>query len=262
MRIEDNEAHLWYGQADTVSAPDLLRRYMEILSDEEQEALERHRFSRDRHAELVRRVMVRYLLSRYVAVEPSCWRFRTNNYGRPEIAEPHLGDVLRFSVSHTEGLIVVLISKRRGVGVDVERLPCAGCYMQIANDFFSPAEASHLGSLDPSTRALRFLQLWTLKESYLKARGVGLTAPLDQVSFAIEPSPTRRIEFHVDASLEDDPRRWQFDLEGVGEEYIVATAVERSRDERVLLLTREAPCMTAPPELREQVGPASIAKHS
>ena len=139
------------------------------------------------------------------------------------------------------------LSKNRDVGVDVECLPYDGPCLQVADQFYSPIEVSTLRSLRSSERALRFIQYWTLKESFIKARGVGLAAPLDEFSFSIEEAPTKRTEIRLDPSLEDDPERWQFNLDDIGEEYIVATAIERRRDEKIHLVRREVLHTTAPP---------------
>jgi 4'-phosphopantetheinyl transferase len=261
-QIKKDEAHLWYGRADSTVDPRLLHRYRKILSEDEREKVDRYHFPEDRHAGLLTRAMVRCLLSRYVAVEPSRWKFRTNRYCRPEIAEPKLSSTLRFSVAHTDAVIVVLISKNRDVGVDVECLPYDGPCLQVADQFFSPIEVSTLRSLRSSERALRFIQYWTLKESFIKARGVGLAAPLDEFSFSIEEAPTKRTEIRLDPSLEDDPERWQFNLDDIGEEYIVATAIERRRDEKIHLVRREVLHTTAPTEPGERVIPAPIDDHS
>ncbi len=238
-QIKKNEAHLWYGQPDRISDPCLLRRYRELFTEDEREKIDQYHFAKDRHASLVTRAMVRCLLSRYVAVEPSDWRFRSNRYGRPEIAKPGHAGTLRFNIAHTKGMIVVLISKNREVGVDVECLSYLGPCLEIADRYFSPSEVETLRSLPSSEQALRFIEYWTLKESFIKARGMGLAIPLDEFSFRIEKKPRDKIDIRFAPSLEDNPARWQFSLDAIGEKHIVATAIERRSDERLQLLRRE-----------------------
>ena len=135
--IRENEAHLWYGRPDDISDSILLRRFRELLSEDEREKFERYHFAEDRHSSLITRAMIRCLLSRYAAVEPSDWQDRTNTYGRPEIAKPSHAGKLRFNIAHTKGIIVILICKNRNVGIDVERYPYLGPYQEIADRFFS-----------------------------------------------------------------------------------------------------------------------------
>lgn len=237
--IKTDEAHLWYGRADRAVDPRVLHRYRTLLSQDERQKLDRYRFAKDRDTGLLTRVMVRCLLSRYCTVEPSGWRFQTNPYGRPEIAMPKRARALRFSVAHTRGMIVVFISKNREIGADVESVPYDGPSLQVADRLFSPFEVSDLRSLPARERAARFIQYWTLKEAFLKARGVGLSAPLDEFSFSLDEAPTDGIEIRFDPSFGDDPERWQFDLHDIGEDHLVATAIERRGHERIRLVRRE-----------------------
>jgi 4'-phosphopantetheinyl transferase len=208
-----------------MSDPRLLRRYRELIAEDEQERIDQYRFAKDRLVSLVAWGMVRCLLSRYAAVEPSDWRFRSNRYGRPEIAKPGHAGTLRFNIAHTEGMIVILISEGREVGVDVESLPYLGPCLEIADRHFSPSEAEQLRSLPSSEQTLRFIEFWTLKESFVKARGMGLALPLDEVSFRIERRPRSA--------------RWQFNLYAIGEKHVAATTIERHSTERLQLLRRE-----------------------
>jgi len=247
--IKQDEVHLWIGRPDSISDPRLLRHFRKLLSQDERERLDRYHFAEDRHAGLLTRAMVRCLLSRYAAVTPSHWRFQTNQYGRPEIAEPEFANALRFNVAHTKGMIVVLISKEREVGVDVECLPYHGPCLQLASRFFSAAEVSVLRSLTPAERSLRFIQYWTLKEAFLKARGMGLAAPLNQFAFDIGEDSTKNIEINFDPSLTEDPERWHFRLDTIGENHVVATAIERNFDERIKTLHREMFSVMDPAQL-------------
>ena len=206
--FKENEAHVWYAEVDSVSGPGVLRSCEEILSKEEREKAYRYHFSSDQHTALITRAMIRSLLSHYVSVEPSQWRFGFNQYGRPEIAKPEKANNLRFNIAHTSGFIAIVISKNREVGIDVERLPYIGPYIEIASRFFAPSEISMLGCLPPSEQAVRFIEYWTLKESFVKARGMGLVIPLDEFSFQYVETSGKKIEANFSPSLNDSPERW------------------------------------------------------
>jgi len=238
-QIKRNEAHLWYARIDKVFDRQALRRYRELLSDEERERTERYRFAKDRDTSVITRALVRCLLSQYTSVEPTRWRFRTNQHGRPEIAKPDLANTLRFNVSHTTGMITVFISENRDVGVDVECLPYIGPYMEVAARFFSPTEEKALRSVPWSEQASKFIKYWVLKESYIKARGLGMSLSLRDFSFRITEKSQERIEIQFSPPY-DDPKRWQFNLVAFGDTHIVATAVERRNNQRVQLSMREA----------------------
>ncbi|MEJ7807619.1 MAG: 4'-phosphopantetheinyl transferase superfamily protein, partial [Telluria sp.] len=129
-------------------------------------------------------------------------------WGRPEIAVHHDLPGLHFNLSHTHGLIALAVSTQRMLGVDVEnvavRTPSAG----IAEHYFSPTEVAALATLPPALRGERFFEYWTFKESYIKARGMGLSLPLDRFSFHFPDA--HQVHLAVDADLDDDARNWQF----------------------------------------------------
>ena len=186
------------------------------------------------------RALVRLTLSRYCGVPPARWRFRTNPHGRPEIASP--ASRLRFNVSHTEGLVVCLVSRGRELGVDAESLRRERHWLDLAERFFAPAEARALREVPAARRALRFLEYWTLKESYVKARGRGLTLPLSSFWFDLPAPAGIRVRFTP--AVDDDAARWQFSLDRVGAGHVVATAVDRAGASRVRIRYYEV----GPPE--------------
>src|SRR6185295_18612851 len=120
----------------------------------------------------------RTTLSHYAAVDPTAWQFARNRRGRPEISGPLGVAPLRFNLSNTAGLIACLVTLGVDVGVDVEDTHRRGETVRIANRFFSASEVAALEALPPERQRQRFFEYWTLKESYIKARGMGLAIPL------------------------------------------------------------------------------------
>ncbi|MCA1586150.1 MAG: 4'-phosphopantetheinyl transferase superfamily protein [Acidobacteria bacterium] len=114
---------------------------------------------------------------------------------------------LRFNLSHTHGLVACVAAVGCDVGVDVEWMDRA-LTNDIAERFFSPHEAAELRRLPDAEQSRVFFDYWTLKEAYIKARGLGLAIPLDQFSFRLRPPAPPAIAF--EPALDDDPARWQF----------------------------------------------------
>ena len=215
-----------------------LARCRAVLTDDEREKTDRFRFARDRHSCLITRALVRTTLSRHHDVPPERWRFRTNGHGRPEIAAP--ASPLRFNLSHTNGLVVCLVSRGRAVGVDVESLERAGRWVDLADRYFAPREAAALRRVNAAGRAVRFLEYWTLKEAYIKARGLGLALPLADFSFDLPARTPDDIEIRFTTAIDDDAARWQFGLTRIGRAHLAATAIERHAGAPVRLTVREA----------------------
>lgn len=165
--------------------PMLLARYEALLSSGERERLARIVHEETRHEYLVARALVRTTLSRYdAAVAPPAWRFDVNAYGRPSLAAGQTARDLRFNLSHAHGLIACAVTFSRAVGIDVEWNRRDGSsLLDSIEHFFSPSEARETMALAEAERMARFFRVWTLKESYIKAHGKGLSIPLADFSF-------------------------------------------------------------------------------
>lgn len=169
---------------------------------------------------------MRTVLSRYQPVAPEAWQFTTNPYGRPEVANPEVHDLrLTFNLSHTHSLIVLGVAKERYFGVDIENIENRSCCLDLARQVFAPCEAVALVSLPHEEVQTRFFEYWTLKESYIKARGMGLSIPLDKFSYSF-PKPGV-VAIDIAADLGDIPERWQFWLMRPSERYSLALCAER-----------------------------------
>ena len=166
------------------------------------------------------------------------WRFAANEYGRPAIVEPEEARGLSFNLSHTRGLIVCLVARGREVGVDVENRERNGELLKIAHRYFSPSEVEALRALPARDQHERFFVYWTLKESYIKARGMGLAIPLAQFSFEVD-EPKRGIRISFDPRLEDDPARWQFTMLSYGKRHPIAASISSRGDRPARLVVRE-----------------------
>ena len=237
--LSQNEAHLWVVRPERITAPELLRSYEALLTNDEREERDRFRFAKERHRCLVTRALVRSVLSRYADVPPDRWRFVANQYGRPEVAEPRLVPPLRFNLSHTNGLIVCLVATGREVGVDVEERQRSAELLGFAHGYFSPFEIAALSSLPKREQVDRVVMYWTLKESYIKARGMGLAIPLAQFSFDLDDRSGRGIRIFIDPRLDDDPESWQFRLLSYGRGHFIAASIRRRDGDILSLRLRE-----------------------
>ncbi len=231
LSLLPDEVHVWLAFPDQITDEPLLMRCRSVLTPEEQAATERFVFARHRHQHLLTRALQRDLLSRYTGVQPAAWRFEKNGYGKPEISSPRHWHRLRFNLSHTDGLIACAVTLERDVGVDVEYVGRPVRVMELAPSVFAPPEVSGLQRLRPSEQRARFFALWTLKEAYIKARGKGLSIPLDKFSFTFKQH--EEIGIDIDPSLEDDAATWQFERTYATEDHAMAVAARRTDDRRL-----------------------------
>jgi 4'-phosphopantetheinyl transferase len=240
--LPDGEIHLWLADLDAIEDESLHAAYRELLNDAEKEQEPRFYFARDRRRYLVTRALVRTVLSRYAAVDPAEWVFSTNAYGRPEIDKAEIDNAeakeLSFNISHTHSMIVLGVTRKRALGVDVENFRARNVSMGIADRYFAPQEVTVLNAAPEHEQQYRFFEYWTFKESYIKARGMGLSLPLDKFSFHY--ASDRAVGIAIEPELADDPARWQFWQFRPTADYLVAICAERLGDGSPSLVVREA----------------------
>ena len=209
-QLEQDEIHLWCCDDTQVKDASLIHHYRAWLDDVELDRLGRFYFAEHRHQFLVARALVRFALSTYhSSIGPADWRFGSNDYGRPTIVNRELvASDLVFNLSHTRGLIVLAFCHGGELGVDVEHCDKSCDNTLLSDQFFSPVEAAALRALPISQQRFRTLDHWTLKEAYIKARGMGLAIPLD--SFSFDLSSPGGIDFSVETEAGDRADGWQF----------------------------------------------------
>lgn len=184
----------------------LADQYLELLSPAEQVQRLRFHFERDRHRYLVTRALVRTVLSWHVGIPPEELAFAADAYGRPLLVNPgEAARAITFNVSHSNDLLICAVRRGGALGVDTENLQ-RGASLDSADRYFANVEAVDLRALPVSRQQSRFLELWTLKESYIKARGLGLSLPLNEFGFRFPADGELRPFFHNG----DAPARWKF----------------------------------------------------
>lgn len=233
---------LWLTSYDEITDAALHDTYRALLTRDEREQELRFHFPDDQRRYLVTRALVRTVLSRYLDVDPREWRFTTNRYRRPQIANPgHDGGRLRFNVSHTKGLIAVGVARHRELGVDVENVSARTVSIDIARRFFAGSEVAELARVPAKRRQDRFFEYWTFKESYTKARGMGLSLPLEKFSFDFPHEHAVRLA--IEPELGDDAARWGFWQFRPPGDYLLAVCAERHRLESpAITIRRTVPC--------------------
>ena len=171
------------------------------------------------------RALQRRALSSCTDIAPDAWRFVADNNGRPRIAAPAGAPPLCFSVANTRGLVACAVSLARDVGLDVETwrddVPAL-----LVQRCFGPDERTALASLPTAAQPRRFVELWTLKEAYIKARGLGLSLPLERIGLALDDGPPRLV---LDPSLGDDGASWQLALWSPTSSHAAALCVQSWR---------------------------------
>ncbi|HEV2270038.1 MAG TPA: 4'-phosphopantetheinyl transferase superfamily protein [Steroidobacteraceae bacterium] len=207
LAADSSRIDLWCTYISEISDGSLWPRYDTLLSADERAAQARLRFAKDQRRYLVTRSLVRTVLSRYAAVRPQDWAFSAGPRGRPQISAPRAAPALEFNISHSADLVLLGVTSGRALGIDTESVVAREADIDGLNRYFAPEESAALLALAPRERRRRFFELWTLKESYIKARGLGLAIALD--AFRFELAGERGLTLHMRPELGDSPDRWR-----------------------------------------------------
>jgi len=192
-----------------------------VLSPDELERSERYRFDQHRNEFILTRAVLRNVLALYTAQSAESLSFDYSAQGKPALKNGPAD--LRFNVSHTEGLAVLALVRDREIGVDAEKIRPQPDAQKLAKRFFSPREQSFLEKLSGDELQRAFFRCWTHKEAYIKAKGEGLSIPLNAFDVSLEEDhPPRLVGTRPDPT---EAERWTlYDL-SIGQGYAAALAV-------------------------------------
>ena len=217
LTLANNEIHLWMTKPEELLGNDeLLTTYATLLTSKETAKQQRYKFAKDRHDALITRAFIRDLLSYYADIAPQDWQFEKGEKDKPEIINCPLP--LRFNISHTKNLIICAVTLEDDIGCDVENTGRSNDVLAIAERYFSPTESKELFTLPVAQQRNRFFDYWTLKESYIKAWGLGLAIPLKDFSFNIADTEDKHkelltIKHNISLSFAehrvDEPQIWR-----------------------------------------------------
>ncbi len=216
--------HLWYAQP--LERRSLFADLSALLSPEEDDRRTQLRFEGNRQDFVFARGMLRTLLAAYLETDPRGLRFQYSEHGKPSLAGSDAENELQFNLSHTQGAVLLAICRRRAIGVDIERVREDFSVQEIAERFFSLAERQALMRLPEAERRPAFFRCWTRKEAFLKARGHGLSFPLDRFDVSIGADETEvRLTTRPDPMEAQD---WQILQAPAPEGYAAAVALASS----------------------------------
>jgi 4'-phosphopantetheinyl transferase len=228
LALDRSDVHLWLAFCGDADRELLHERYRALMTPEERARGDRFYFERDRARYRVTRALVRSVLSRYASIAPQDWRFDASTYGQPLIVNPEPeAQSLSFNLTHTSDLVVLAVTRQRAVGVDTENIT-RGALLDVADRFFAPSECEQLWALPAEHHTTRFFELWTLKESYIKARGMGLSIPLHKFAFDLREPGT--VSLNTLPELADPAERWALRHLWATPEHPVALCVERHHE--------------------------------
>jgi 4'-phosphopantetheinyl transferase len=189
---------------------------------DEAERARRFRDPRDGRRFLARRAALRRVLRAAAGRDDVVYE------GKPRL----VGSPVHFNLSSSGDRALIAVCDAP-CGVDVERRRVIPDAQDVAEGLFTPGERAALAELGDGY-ALGFLRVWTRKEAFVKALGLGLGYPL--TSFEVSAGPCARL-----LSARPDAGRWSLigldpDPEHVGA--LVVAAPARLVRRRRLMIAR------------------------
>ena len=229
---------VWYTPISIEHWDALEARYLPELTAEERERHDRFHFRKDRILYLAAKALARLTIPRYARSETSAEdiRFDAHPGGKPFISGPAQAQKVQFNLTHTDGMVACAISPEFEVGVDVEDIYRKSATDEIAERFFAAPEVQEFKNLPEKSRFIRFFQYWTLKEAYIKGRGLGLRIPLGDFSMSWKNEEIS-ITYHAEGPHTQE--NWQFQQWEVGLGHMIAAAVRVERPVQVKFLLHE-----------------------
>lgn len=153
------------------------------LTDYRRNKIEKYKFEADAKRSLYSAMLLQYIIMHKYSVTNDEFEVAYNTYGKPYI----LGKKdWKFNISHS-GEWVICGWSNKEIGVDIEQIKDMD--IKIAQRFFTPNEYAYLCKFNKEIQNHKFFELWTLKESYIKYKGKGLSIPLDSFEFNLKELP-------------------------------------------------------------------------
>lgn len=184
-----------------------LYNVLTYLPIEKQNKIRKFRKIEDVQKAIISDLLVRTNIIKKLGLKNENILLKKNHFGKPFLKD---FDNFHFNVSHSDEWIVCAFNDS-SIGIDVEKIKQID--YKIAERFFSKQEYEALLDRESSQRLMFFYDLWTLKESYIKAIGIGLSIPLNSFSFIFSENG------HIKVTTENDYGDYYFKQYNIDENY-------------------------------------------
>lgn len=237
-----SELHLWYAELDEKYGTSPWNGWIGLLSAAETARMHAFRLDDQRRAFVMTRAFCRIVLSHYMPPpqDPRSLQFQSNKFGRPYVILPESAPCIDFNISHSKRYVVMAVGlASHCVGVDIEEVMADPTHISIVTQFFSVSEQAQFHQLSSTQQTDRFFELWTAKEAYIKARGMGISIPLPTFSVSICRSDDAENPLQVRLSStpsNDAPDRWKFMVSDIllGHKLAVCSQINSGQEVTVL----------------------------
>lgn len=173
------KTQVYIGTVEALQDAALFQMWYAQMDPSRKGKIDGYRFQKDKRLSLGAGILLRRALG-----------IRNPEIGYRDNGKPYLMDYpgIRFNLSHSGHMVMCAVSNSE-VGCDIEQI--ADVDLKMVKRFFHASEVDYIRNADPSECSDRFFRLWTLKESFLKCTGRGLSLPLNRFSVEIHRDQIR-----------------------------------------------------------------------
>jgi 4'-phosphopantetheinyl transferase len=155
---------------------------LQALGESGRERISYFKFKQVQESYIISQGGLRLLLSYYLGIDPEKIELGKLSKGKPiSLDEPKL----RFNMSNSGRRVVYVFSIDEELGIDLERIREMPDLDELIEKNYSASERKYINKL-PEKRLYRFFKFWTIKEAYLKAIGVGMRIPPEDLEFTVQ----------------------------------------------------------------------------
>jgi 4'-phosphopantetheinyl transferase len=212
LKLPEKTIHVWHASLISSEATQIKNEM--LLSEDERERGSRFCFERDQRRFILRRGILRKILSLYLQAQPSELSFSYSSRGKPILRIQRGIKLIQFSYSHSGEMAIYAITRGTEIGIDLEKITPVEGLNEIAKRFFTEGENLQIKAAHEMARSRAFLKLWTRKEAILKATGEGI-AELGKVDVIEDGN-----------YLEYNGARWWMNSFRPSENYLAAIAIQ------------------------------------
>jgi 4'-phosphopantetheinyl transferase len=185
--LRKGEVHIW---SRTITfTPSEYESAFALLNSDEISRAQKYVFEKDRHEFVFSRSSLKQILASYLSVSPKEVQLTQGSFGKPMLSP---NQNVFFNVSHSHGRLLIAVANHPGVGIDVERISSENVD-QLAPSVLSHEELIQLRSIGSENKVRGFFKAWTQKEAFIKAIGLGLQFPVQELSVDLNPEVEAKI---------------------------------------------------------------------
>lgn len=215
----------WASREGDATQPGALAWMNDLLSPEERAVAAAFESPERRRSYVIAHALLRTILGKVAGVAPNELVFRYGGRGKPELAGPGSQNV-QFNMSHSRDVMLVAVAHGRRVGVDIEHIDEPGDVRRITARFLSPRDRDAIERLPADRQREAFLRCWTRKEAYMKARGDGISRPLDDFEVVDSPEAGQQPRLLKVSGDPNETEQWELSDVDAPRGFMAAIAVE------------------------------------